>query len=515
MPRELEIRIIPGGLGSLNRSRSPAQVKDADIIDMEALTYEHDTWQKDGGAEKINDTALTGTPTISGLYDFVSGTFVKELIAYTDAGDLVTVNASGVDKTLKTGMGTNRFPIFVEGAVGTTKKLYIVNGQAKVQAYTGGTSTADITNPPADWTGGKPTWLFLHNGRMWGGGNTNDPHRIYGSALVDHDDYTSGNSVTYSVYPGEAERIVGGVSWRGRAYFFKYPQGIYYLDDSSSDVNLWDIRRTSRYVGLSGPGGIVEALDDVLFLSPDGYIHALSAVFEFGDAKSSAILPNALGTFIRENVNSSRYDRVQSIFYPTKRKVMFAVSGLGSNVNNLIVGLDIHRLSDPQGFKTTRDECEALAILRGSSDGLAKPIVGDSAGFVRKLDIAARDKDGSGYNAYWETWDIELFEQGFRRGNLKELEVEFTPVGNWNLSIEVFRDGVSSETLTFNMQGAGAILGSFTLGTDILGTEVLRNTRSKMSGDCRRIRLKGSNNTLNESFSVASQLIKYTPGNDR
>jgi hypothetical protein len=256
-------------------------------------------------------------------------------------------------------------------------------------------------------------------------------------------------------------------------------------------------------------------MDDVLFLSPDTYFHALSAVNEFGDAKSSAILPNELGTYIRENVNTARLDRVQNCFYPQKRKILFGFSGTGSSVNNLIVGIDAHKLTAMQGFKSSRDECEALCVRRDPDTKVAKPLAGTSTGFVYKLDQEARNKDDAGYSSGFLTRNMELFEGGKRNANLKELEVEFVAAGNWTLNVDVYRDGDFSETVTFLMQGIGAVLGSFILDTDVLGVSAVQNTRARLHGDCRRVQYQGYNNSVNENYSIAAFTTKVTAGNEK
>ena len=517
MPRNLHRRPTYTGLGTLNLSRSPIRVQAEDLIAMESLTFEHDTYQKDGGATKYNTTAITGAPSVVMLKEFVADDGTKELVAATSDGKIITVDADGIAKTLKTGLTTTGRKPFVaaEGADGGLKGLYIVNGLDPMQVYTGGVATADVSDPASEWGAGyPPSWCFQHDGRMWA---DIAAHRIISSALDDMEDYATPDTfLTFNVYPGEGERIVGGVSWRGRAFFFKYPRGIYYLDDADSDTANWKMRRLSRYVGAGGQNSIVEALNDVFFLSPDGYIQALSAVEEFGDAQSAAILPNAMGTFIRENINFAKLEHAQVVFYATKRKVMWGVTARESEtVNNMIVGLDMHTEGGAQGYNSRRDEAEALGTIRDDTTQQVQVLAGDSEGFVWQLDQAVRSKDGQAYEARFETKDIELSEQGINRVNLRELEVEFANAEQFVLDVDVHRDGQYSESVQFTSQAGSGILGSFTFGVDVLGTEALLNSRQRIRGDAHRIKLIGKNDVAGGNFSVASITPKFTPGSDR
>jgi hypothetical protein len=512
--RQLTTLRVVCGKGTLNASRSPSEVRNEDLIGMESLTFEHDTVQKEGGALKFNASVITSAPKVLFLWDFMTGAFVQELVAGTNDGKYVTLTSSGIDKTLTSGLTVDKFIHGVEGVNASgVKTLFLMNGAEQMKMYTGGATAVDITTPAADWATVKPTWAFLHNNRMYAGGKS---HNAYASLNGNHVSYDTGaGGLVFNVYPGEGEYLVGGTSWRGRAYFFKYPKGIYYLDDSSATTAEWQMKRLSFFVGAVGPGGIIQAADEVFFLSPDTYFHALSAVQEFGDAKSSALLPNQLGTYIRENVNTARLDRVVSCFYPSKRKILFGFSGVGSSVNNLIIGFDAHRLGDMVGFKSSRDECESLCIRRDPDSKVAKPLAGTSDGYVYILDQDARNKDSAGYDSGFITRNMEIFEGGKRRANLKELDVEFVAVGNWTVNIDVYRDGNFSETLSFLLQGTGGILGSFVLDTDILGVATVQNSRQRLHGDCRRVQYQGYNNSADESYSISAITTKVTPGNER
>jgi len=144
---------------------------------------------------------------------------------------------------------------------------------------------------------------------MWGFGNANDPHRIYYSTPGDHEDFTGTGSGSILVYPGEGLRLAAGISFAGRLFLWKYPHGIYWIDDSSTTLAEWKAKRLSRAIGMAGPLGLAMTDSDVVFMSSDGYPQILTAVQEFGDAKSAAIMPEKIGKFIRENADINRLDR--------------------------------------------------------------------------------------------------------------------------------------------------------------------------------------------------------------
>jgi len=218
-------------------------------------------------------------------------------------------------------------------------------------------------------------------------------------------------------------------------------------------------------------------------------------------------------------VNFTRLAKVASAYYARKRKIVFGFSGSSSSVNDVIIGLDIHRTingaRDFQPFVSLRDKCQSLVTYRDSSSDQNHLLAGSDSGYVYQLDTETRSKDGAGYQSRFETKDLDLFDQGSRRGNLREIEVTFVPVGNWSLDLSVYLDGDLGDPITLSMAGLGGVLDSFILDTDILGTEVLQNTRGRLYGDARRVRIAGENSNPDETFSVTNLAIKYTPGNVR
>lgn len=593
------------GQGGLNASKSPDLVRDIDLVDMESLTFEQDTWQKDGGATKFNSSAVTGPdPEIRDMHQFMIGE-TSELVCATRDNRIVVVGTGGVTKTILSNAGsTFAHNNFVEGYNGVQKALYfwggLVNGGPSV--YTGGdaaiplgssvgtvtansgtdtftltahglanntrvfftnsggalpggllplatpyyvvntaantfqvstfsggaaenitsngtgTTTVHRSTQALDWLGGtySPRWGFLHRGRMYTGGGS-VPHAVYASVLNNHSDFLNSGTLYFDVYPGEGEVIVGGISWRERAYLFKYPKGIYRLDDSSLDTADWGWKRVSWYVGAVSHASIVEADDEVYFVSPDGFIHILSPVQEYGDVQSSAVKGMEIGPYIRNNTDFSKlplttgsvfryHPTVKSTYYAKKKKVLFAFSAIPNvissqslPVNKVLIGIDLHR-SNPGGgmreyqpFVSTRDQCESLAIYRDPATAEQVLLAGDSNGFIYKLDQSARSKDSAGYMARFETKTFRPYSND-QNANLKELEV-------------VFADGSSSNSVVIKVYINGTLATTKTL-TD-------SDRFMRLYGDAITVKIVGENDTINSSFSIAKIIVRFKPGNWR
>jgi hypothetical protein len=489
---DVQVVEIPCGKGGMNYSKAVIDFPIEDLRDSENCTFEHGTWEKEGGATKINTTVITDAPTITGLHDFWPDSVTQKRIAGTSDGKIISFGTDGIIDTLKSGLGTDKQFTFAESlGASTTRKLFCFNGYNAPQVTSDGVSCANLATPPADWTGNnQPTVGIAHRNRMWAFGNANAKHRL-------------------------GEKLVAGISMFGRLFLFKYPTGIYWIDDSDTTASNWTANRLSKAIGMKGPLGLAQTQNDTLFISADGFVHSLLTVEAYGDAKSSAILPDKIGEFVRTKIKNSRLEWAVACYYSFKQEWHLAHTAQGSTANDQRLILDLSDLGNPRYRYSPRDECEAMSLVR-DSNGIDRPMVGDTVGFVRMLDQSNRNKDGGAYIAKFNTADIPLMQRGLRRGNLQWVEAIFRPEGQHNLTLDVYKDSEYSETVYMSMGGAsGAALGSFVLGTSSLGGGNIANTRKRLTGDCRRISLVGYNSGINENFSISSFLIGFTPGNER
>jgi len=519
MPAEVLTLEIPCSTGGLNSMQTIGNFPVEDLRTAENLTYEDDTWRKEGGSAKINTTVITDTPSILGLHDFWPDSSTQKRIAATSDGKIIVFDVDGIHATLTSGLTNNKMTVFVEAlGASTTRKLFSFNGADAVKVTSNGVTLSTISNPPTDWaTTNQPVAGVSHNGRLWGFGNANYPHTVYYSVLTDHEDFKGSGSGTIRVYPGEGEKLIGGIDFAGRLYLFKYPRGIYYIDDSDTSTSNWLCKKLTSSVGLASPLAIAQTDNDVLFLSAEGLIYSLMSVQEYGEAasvKTSAILPEKIGNYIRENMSMTRIQNTTACYYGYKHEWHLAYSQKGSTYNNRRLVLDLHNIAIPRFRVSTKDICQAMAISR-DDDYLYRPMVGDNAGFVRFIDESTRSKDGIAYTGKFETADVALVEKGIRRANLLYVEAVFKPLGDHNLTLDVYRDGTFSETVALNMGATGGILGSFVLGTDKLGGGNVKNTRARIVGDCRRVRFVGYNAGVAQDFSISSLIVGYSVGNER
>lgn len=512
---------IPLGYDGLTGSKNLAQVRPSQLLMAENITYEAGSTQKEGGATKYNTTAITGAPTILGGWDWFPTTGAQRMVVYTSDGKLYKDAGSGAfATTLATGLASGVVPVFVEGgaeALASNRKLFCFNGAGAVQVLSGdGVTTAALATPPADWSGSnQPISGCVHEGRLWGALG----HRVYFSMTTNHEDFTGTGSGQIAVYPGESERIVQISSFKGLLLVWKYPQGVYAIDTSSTTITNWRVVRVSSAIGGVSPLGACMIDDDILFLDQGGNVQLLSGLHDFDQfGTKNLTYVHDMAPFIRSNVAFNRLDKARVVFYAHKREAHIALTSASQTVNTARLVVDFNRADVPRFRWSPRDVCEAL-WLRKDVNNTQKLFCGDNIGFVWHLDQATRSKDGLGYTGQLQTaWmDLSFVDPSLavKRKTAQFLEIVVEPKGNWSINVEILWDGKSYGTQAFNMGVTGAALGSFILDQDQLGAEAVTTRKRRMVGSGRRCSFIFKNSGAGEDFSLARAFFGFTVNDER
>ena len=519
---------IPVAQAGFTGSKNPTQISPAHLTSVNGMDLNGGLIQKEGGASKLNASAL-GSPSavragiswspVPGTYQtlvFVSnGTVQRD---DDDDGDFDTTLASSLNDA------TEPPPVFVAGGgetVGAALHMFMFSGTNQVQEVTGtGNTMQAISTPPSDWASNFPTFGVNHSGRLWGGGNSNDPHRLYYSTLGDHEDFTGTGSGTIAIYPGEGERLVGAISYRGVLVAFKYPTGIYVVDTRDPVPANWIVQKLSNSVGGVNGSTIIQIDSDVLFLDSSGNVNSLAAANIIGDMTSSDIgRGNEVGAFVRNTVNMVRLQRAIGLWYPIRRQAWFMFPSGTNDDCDLREVIDFSRMDlGPRVLWSDRDEGAAL-WTKADSTNVLRPMLGGTDGFVWALDQENRNKDGNAYQLYFETASTDL---SFADPQLKTLaktgqflEVISEPTGDWYLTVEVYWDDNLTDTVLFSAGWGGSYLGAFTLGTSPLAASSVRHERKRISGSGRRLRLVAYNNNVDQDVKISDFILSFVTQDER
>ena len=315
-----QIAVLTMAVDGLTGARNVGFIKDTNLLKAENISFERGLISREGGSAKFNATAITGSPSIIGGFDWWPDDVIQRSIIYTGAGALLKDTGAGTySVSLKTGLNGSAIPVFVEGgkeAAANNRKLFIANGIDPVQVLSGdGIVTTNVALPPADWTGtNQPAALTNHKNRWCGAGNANDPHRWYDSTLLNHEEFTGAGSGTIVVYPGQGGRITGLLSFKGLIIVWKN-KGVYVVDSTDPDISKWTVKRLSDAVGMLNPQAFAVVDDDVIYQDANANLQQISATTEFGDVRGRHFSrSSSISDFIRDNFNITRTNRNRLLY---------------------------------------------------------------------------------------------------------------------------------------------------------------------------------------------------------
>ena len=468
-----------------------------------------------GGGASLVGSAFDANRTGLFALDFWPTPTTQRTLVVDDNGQVWKDDGSGGGwATLVTGLTTaGAIPFLYPGgaeAAGNNRKCFMCDRVNTVRVLSGdGATMGAISAGAADWAGtNQPGFGVIHQGFNWMGSNANAPHTIYRSLQSDHEDFTT---TVYSlrVFPGEGERLVAGLSYKGVLLLWKYPVGVYMVDTSDNSPTNWRVLRVGT-PGAAGAANVTAIEDDLMWLAPDGSWHLISATTATGSVRAEDLTARKLASFARENINFTRLDRAQLLYYSNKQEVRLACSGSGQTAKNRLLVLDLNRRTEigERWIWWDRDRNEAFFLRKVSE--VATPAFIDNVGRMWLTDRTDRNANGTAYTFEIFTRDADFAEivpgwQG-RWKNLRFIQVEYDPRSAGTLTVEIYADGSLLQTISLTLTAGAAALPQvlpFVLGTGSL----LSSIRRRIRGRARRVAVRVTSATLNVDVSLTRLLI--------
>lgn len=474
-----------------------------------------------GTAITINLAAYLAT-TLNGqvnqLFDWWDTPTSQHLITATNTGEIYKEVGGNVDaiQLRRQLTGGAVAPKFVQslspGTGAVSRQFFFFNGFDPPQVAVGNPgalSMAAISAAPADWlvAGKGPVSGIIHQGRLWGFGNANQPHTLYVSLPANHQDFTATPQI-FSADSSLGDRVWSAAEFQGVLYVFKYPRGILFLDDSDVTITNWSMKTKSEGLGCAPtPHAVLPMDDDVLFMAADGQFHLLSAVQTLGGTRVSS-LSYALGLskWIREHLDLTALNRTLSVWHAQKKIAYFYVPSVagGGLVYTLKFDFGAIQTGGPTRFSYSLRDGVTGAALRRDTDTILKPIFAETEK-IYLTEREARVKGAAdGYTGSFQTphHDCSSVETSAAVGSpdlgtknkiFEHLELTFAPVSAGELTVEVYVDFVLRETLTYD------------------ATQLSERKRLHV-GDGNTISLKVTNSTADEDFKLLGATVWFKAG---
>ena len=392
------------------------------------------------------------------------------------------------------------------------RKLFIFSEYNQVQVIDGdGTTRSNLSKPPADWTGNsQPIFGIIHQGSLYAFGNSNQKHRVYGSSATDHEDFTT-SPFNIEVYPGEGERLISAVVFRGSLFFVKFPSGLYKLEQQGAATSSWFPTKLYSTFGGVSPTCIVPVVGDFLVANEYGSITSVAGTDQFGDVDHADVFHILnVQNYARSNISKQGATERHGIYYKDKKEALFTFRSLDATFQNRICRISYKDPGNPQVMWLLKDQPNCLFLLKDSL-GIEKPAYGANDGYIYMMDSPNRWVGGIETNReeYEMKVQIPHFDLGFGDQSLSEqmklfdfLEVVYLPTGRYNLYLDVFLDQKFSETKIVELSGKTSELGASKLNAIKFDQRVERSKRVRIHGTGRRISVRARMGTLGNALLV-------------
>lgn len=509
---------IPAGLGGFNGSDNLDQIPKTDLSIAKNLSFDGKTWRKIPGAESFDANVVTGSPTFLGGIDWHPNSTTQRIISAWSDGSVYRENGGDLDAgSLAAGLSFSEPAVFVTAGrefLSGNRKLFLFSAGIQPRFIDGDAAAFTLVTPNADWsTLGYPSGAIFHDYRLYAWTD----HILYPSSLDPHESFTSFDPPPIPIYTGESERIACCFGFLPNfIYIFKYPFGIYRFNTETLFDLLPSVEKLRDDIGMAGPKGIARVKNDVWFISNIGHIHSLTAVLSAEDIRESDITANLkLETFMKENVDLSRLKHAQLIYDPIRQEVSACFSQISSDRNNIRIVIDVSTDQPKIAFDDRGTRAFESLFLYQETNGSTSLFAGGIGGRIYRMNIGTRSFNGGAYESIFRTIERNPNEEtegsATKRSRFDWLEFVINPTGNHTMSVDVHVDGIKTFSSSVLMSGGGAALGSFILGTSILGGREVKNKKIRIAGVGERIAIKGYNSTNGQDFAISEVIVHHMP----
>lgn len=507
---------IPFDRGGFSHNPNIDQIEPTAMVDPSRnINLDENGRRKRGGTAYITDedydAAISGTPSIMGMYDFRLRSGTRYLVVAADDGKIYRAHDATI---LASGWSTTNYTCFETFA----DELYMCDGENTPEKWDGTGNTSTLTAIPSDWAGtNQPQWVVRHgrgaSERLWYGGVTGQQHKIYASDLFDGDNISDGDTTVIYIDTGDGFGIINAVEFGDRLIAFGKRQA-YIIDDTSFATGQWGYTQAQWTGGLANFRLSVRLPNDIVCMMEDGEIYSVVAAQTYGDYKAASITrPSHMNRWIQDNVKLSEIDRFHSIYDPILRAIKFFVVRTGqSEIDTALVYFVDRKPEDAWSIHSNRTSVSgyssASSCLYRVSTGEYKIYTGGkSTGRIWKLEESAKNDNSQDYYAGFKTPWIS-FQDPRAKKHLHSASLICQPKGDWNVTVDWWVDSVSQTAKTVSLAGIGGTL-PFTLGTDILHGDELIDSPFDLRQYGKRVQFEIYSSTKDQDFYLSQLMIDY------
>lgn len=335
---------------------SPIIVDDGSV---EALAFAHASTNyemaengliKYAGDDDVLSSALSGTPTVTGLYDW-NGTLVL-----AGGGKVYTVTG-GTATQIYTGHTAGKYYQFTEWDDGAGNEILIMcNGYDTPLYYDGTTCTTISFTDDASviWDNAKPKGAAVFRNRIFYWGDPTYPHRVYTPQPGSYNNFdnTQGTVDAFDVDAGFGGVLTGMKALTDDLMVIYKERAIRRLQGTNpfgGSVDVFELRPITDEFGCIAPRTIVQVGVEQYFLSEDG-LRRLKPIQSYGDIDPQQPTYPIQGIIDELNFTTAVVREACAVFHKPSKQIWLSVPYSAATTNNLVIIHDVVTGgNDPRG----------------------------------------------------------------------------------------------------------------------------------------------------------------------
>lgn len=462
--------------------------------------YETGSLSKRAGYNKRWTNAISGSPIITGIYEYVRINTVRQFLVTADK--LYYGTSGAADPTAASGS-----PAFTIGADGQNlmsiitfnNKAIGTNGVEVLWQFDGTTASSLAGSPPiGEIIANFQNFIFL-------AGNGTFPYRLY---FCNDGNETVWTATDYIDIGDLTSPITGLAVLFGVLCIFTRRQ-IYALRGYDRDTFTVDL--VSPSTGCVAHKSIVKVDNNLIFFSDRG-IYSFDGVNVHYLSKSVEITIAGL--------NYSRLGQIVAELYKAKNQIWFAVSTGSNGNNNAVICMTYNPTASEDAGITENDVAfanytgmafNALGLER--SDNLPDRLYAGSYTGLIFLQDTGKNDNGAAIDFAVKFPPIDMGKpETFKR--FRYLWIFVKQVGDYNLNISYktdFKPGDTTTTVAMQLTADASLWGTMVWGTSTWGGSSVIRSRVGLSASGQHLELLFSNSVVDQSvvikgFTVLGQL---------
>jgi len=480
--------------GGLNSTAGPLGLEDNEASELQNVDFDKfGSILQRNGYTCLNTSAITNTPNSDGLYWFEydsSGTTTRFAINVAD-GKIFKMDAlDGTWDDITGGLTITAdnhcdFETFVN-------TLMVTNGTDPPWIWTGSGNATTMTVPTgltdARFNCQFQNYAFLGNVQVSG---TWHRSRFYWSDIKDITTWGSTHFIDVSVNDGQ--EITGLKVLGDRMIVFKTRSIHQVLFTGDRDIPFI-VYKTNSSVGCVAPWTIQEVENGLMFVSYDG-------IYYF-DGNNSVKVSNKINTTFL-GLNRTKIEESVSLYQRDKNRYWLATANSGSSTNDLVIVWDSFNNAFSL-YEAINASAMAIFVVNGVDE---RPYFGDYGGFVYRADDDSVADDypsntqtaiDSYYATNWKSYQ-DIVDQKRIPHTYIYYQINDTTM---TIGYTYDFDLGSERNITLDMSTSQALWDVAVWDVDEWGTSGGAVKRKDLTGRGRVIRIKFSNNLLDQTWQI-------------